>query len=326
MSSSPAALTLKGVSLQAGPRRLLSALDLVLEAGERLVLLGPNGSGKSTLMRVLAGLAEPAAGSVQRPSGPPGMLFQDGALWAHMDVQSHLSFVAPHADPAWIERLLEVLDLVALRARRPEALSGGERVRLALARALAPRPRWLLLDEPLTHLDAQMTEVLRVTLPQLVRELGATSVTVCHSIDELTLFGERALCLSGSGPWWLGSTSEAVLRPPTPILAALSGSGTLLFGRADAGGRAELGLGLLLAAQTPGQRVAAFLEADQVQLVLQSAGARRGQWLGPDGRGGGWVLAEERLLRCRVPVSGAGAAPAPGSTVWLEIRGQPRGL
>src|SRR5262249_38297248 len=134
------ALTLDRVALVAGRRTLVRDLSLELAAGERLVLVGPNGSGKSTLLRAVAGLPPPAAGRFVRPAGPRGMLFQEGALWPHMTVERHLAFVDTRGDVAWRERLLQLLQLQPLRRARPETLSGGERVRLALARALAGRP------------------------------------------------------------------------------------------------------------------------------------------------------------------------------------------
>jgi ABC-type sulfate/molybdate transport systems ATPase subunit len=292
-------LQLEHVALRAGARRLVDDLSLALAAGERLVLVGPNGSGKSTLLRALAGLADPAAGRIRRPPTPPGMLFQDGALWPHMSVERHLQFVDTRRDAAWRERLLDVFGLSALRASRPEALSGGERVRLALARALTDRPAWLLLDEPLAHIDAQFGDTLRSALPVLLDELGATTITVAHDVDDVRLFGERVLCLAGDGSWWCGSAREALERPPTAVLAALSGRGTVLTGVADQNGRADLGLGLSIEGHPAGGRVVAFLDAGQVSFVED--GPFEGCYAAPDHRGGCWVRVDGRLLRCGVP-------------------------
>lgn len=315
-------LALDRVSLQAGGRTLVRELSLSLPDGGRLGIVGPNGSGKSTLLRALAGLAAPAGGAVTRPPGPPGMLFQEGALWPHMGVARHLDFTDPRGDRAWHERLLQRLQLLALRERRPDTLSGGERVRLGLARAFAARPRWVLLDEPLAHLDALFGDLLREVLPELLAETGATLVFVTHEADNLALLAQRVLCLSGEGPWWLGQARTALDTPPTPLLAALSGRGTLLHGLADARGVAPLGLGLEAAGRGAGQGVTAFLEADAVRFGEPVPGALRGELVGADGRGGSWVRVEGRLLRCGDPPGERTA----GSPVALRLHAAPRVL
>jgi ABC-type sulfate/molybdate transport systems ATPase subunit len=301
---------------------LVADLDLALSPGERLIVVGPNGSGKSTLLHALSGLSAPASGRISRPSGPPGMLFQDGALWPHMSVLQHMEFVDASRDGAWHAHLLGMLGLDGLADRRPAALSGGERVRLALARALAARPAWLLPDEPLTHLDAQFGDRLRALLPALIADLGATTVTVVHAVDDVRLLGDRVLCLSGEGPWWLGPTNEAIERPPTPALAALSGRGTLLGGRSDAGGRVDLGLGLVLEGQPPGHDVTAFLDATDVRLGPEGAGTLSGVFVAPDERGGGWVRVDGRLVRTHL----TDGPPAVGTSVGVSIAGAPRAL
>jgi iron(III) transport system ATP-binding protein len=314
-------LVLDRVAVQAGARTLVRDLSLQLAAGERLALLGPNGSGKTTLLRALAGLSAPAAGSIRRPDGPPGMLFQDGALWPHMSVERHLQFVDARGDRAWHERLLERLDLLALRDRRPDTLSGGERVRLGLARAFAPRPTWLLLDEPLAHLDAHFGDLLRELLPELIGELRATTVFVTHEADNVRLLADRVLCLQGAGTAWAGSASAALDAPPTPLLAALSGRGTLLHGTADARGEVPLPFGLSLSGQPAGARVTAFLDAQSVRFA--DNGARlRGEALAPDGRGGCWVRVDGHLLRCGEALGGRAA----GAPVGLVLSAAPRAL
>jgi iron(III) transport system ATP-binding protein len=250
------------------------------------------------------------------------MLFQDGALWPHLSVERHLRFVDPQGDRGWHERLLERLGLLALRERRPDTLSGGERVRLGLARAFAPRPTWLLLDEPLAHLDAHFEDLLRETLPGLLDELGTAAILVTHEPDTVRLTAQRVLCLSGDGSWWLGSTSDALDRPPTPLLAALSGRGTLLEGTADTAGRVALPFGLSLAGCQPGARVSAFLEAETVRFAANGAATLRGTLVAADGRGGSWVRVDGRLLRC----GEAPGARAPGSAVELSLASPPRTL
>jgi len=315
-------LVLDRVSLVAGGRTLVRDLSLRLGAGERLALLGPNGSGKSTLLRALAGLAPPATGRIERPAGPPGMLFQEGALWPHLSVERHLAFVDARGDRPWHELLLSRLRLSGLRRRRPDTLSGGERVRLGLARALAARPAWLLLDEPLAHLDATFGDMLREVLPELVAELRALTVIVTHEADNVRVLADRVLCLSGAGPAWLGTATEALERPPTPLLASLSGRGTLLLGTADESGLAALPFGLSLPGQAAGSPVAAFLDASLVRFAADGAARLSGELVGPDGRGGSWVRVSGRLLRC----GDAPGSRAPGTPLGLVISGSPRPL
>lgn len=315
-------LAVHDLRLTAGDRLLVEDLTWALEPGERLVVVGGNGTGKSTLLGVLAGLDEPAAGRVERPPEPPGMLFQDGALWPHLDVARHLAFVDRHDDPAWRQHLLEAFRLTDLADHRPEALSGGERLRLGLARALASRPTWLLLDEPMAQLDPLLATSLRETLPLLVAECGATQVTITHDPDDVLLFGERLLALGGDGSWWLGDARAALAEPPTPALAAFSDRGTLLSGVADGAGRVDLGLGLVLEGHEPGSRASAFLPEEQVELLGDGGEGLAGTWLAPDRKGGSWLRVDGQLVR-----SGQdGAGRRAGEAVTVRLRGAPRPL
>jgi len=320
-STDDALLRLHDVAVHAGGRVLVEHLDLTLAARERLVVVGGNGSGKSSLLQVLAGLRAPDAGRVDLPPDPPGMLFQDGGLWPHLSVARHLAFVDTHDDTAWRRRLLEVFRLSALADRKPDGLSGGERLRLALARALANRPRWLLLDEPLAHLDPELALGVREVLPLLIDEIGATSVLVTHDPEDVLVFGTRLLALSGHGGSWLGPARVALEAPPTAGLAAFSGRGTLFTARADAAGSCDFGLGLRLEACPPGASVTAFLDAHAVLLADDGFGLAA-RYVAPDRNGGSWLRVDERLLRC---AEGPGGA-RPGDLLHVRIEGRVRRL
>lgn len=211
------AVSTRGLTVEAGGQRILGPLDLDVASGEHLLVVGPSGSGKSTLLRALAGLARPAAGTVElfgRPVStgsrtivPPeareiGYLFQGGALWPHLSVTKTLDFVlscrrVPRAERAGrIARLVELCELRGLEARKPPTLSGGEAQRLALARALAPEPRLLFLDEPLGPLDAELRAELLERLGALDREFGLTTLHVTHDPDEAQAVASRTLRLS----------------------------------------------------------------------------------------------------------------------------------
>jgi|GEM_PF-603307 len=320
----PAAPLLRasGLSLRAGPRLLLQDLELSLAPAEQLVIVGGNGSGKSTLLHVLAGLAEPSAGQVSRPSDPPGMVFQDGAFWPHMSVEAHLAFVDRHDDAPWRERLLDEFALTSLRNKRPASLSGGERLRLGLARALAGRPRWVLLDEPLAHLDRELVGHVRELLPELLAELSAALILVTHDAEDALLFGDRLLSLSGSGGWWLGKARFALESPPTASLAALSERGTVLHAMVGADGNADFGLGLQLDGLPPGQPMSAFLDRAAVSFCGLADADVRGRYVAPDRRGSSWVRVDGRLIRV-----GQGHGPLRrDDEVGLRVHGRPRAL
>jgi len=213
---SGAAVLLRGIAVEAGKTRILGPLDLEVAPGEHLLVAGRSGSGKTTLLRAIAGLARPRAGrlelfGVPASEGPRlllaperrriGFLFQGGALWPHMSCARTLDFAlrasgTPRAEVA--RRRGELLDWVELsgyEGRMPGTLSGGEAQRLALARALAARPRLLLLDEPLGPLDAELRGSLLARLGALQRELELTVVHVTHDPEEAAALASRTLRL-----------------------------------------------------------------------------------------------------------------------------------
>ncbi len=208
-----AAIEVRGliVTTQTG-RRILGPVDLDVAAGEHVLLVGPSGCGKTTLLRAIAGLVTPSAGTValgSRPASAPGrilirpeqrdvgMLFQGGALWPHMSARRTLEFVLRSShSPARRARVAELLALVRLAGaeeRLPATLSGGEKQRLALARALAGEPRVLLLDEPLGPLDSELRADLLAMLARLHEEQGWTTVHVTHDPEEAGGYAARVL-------------------------------------------------------------------------------------------------------------------------------------
>ena len=208
------ALSIEGLSVKVGKTTLLGPVDLELTAGEHVLVVGPSGCGKTTLLRAVAGFAIPATGTIRIDGDvvasarelvvpperrPVGMLFQGGALWPHMTAAKTLRFTLKHAgQPASRDRVRELLAAVRLEdkaKRRPAELSGGEKQRLALARALATRPRMLLLDEPLGPLDAELRGELLETLAQLHEREGWTLLHVTHDPDEARGHATRLVSL-----------------------------------------------------------------------------------------------------------------------------------
>jgi len=217
-----AAVSLHGLTVvvkgEAGDVRILGPLDLEISAGEHILLIGPSGCGKSTLLRAVAGLIEPAQGTIeldgQLASEPGrvviaperrriGMLFQSGALWPHMSAGRALRFALKSsgrpAGDARIAELLELVQLAGYEKRMPATLSGGEKQRLALARAMAPEPRVLLLDEPLGPLDAELRAELLTMLGRLHGELGWTTIHVTHDPTEVEGYAARTVRMTQDG-------------------------------------------------------------------------------------------------------------------------------
>ncbi|ANY14488.1 ABC transporter ATP-binding protein [Bordetella pseudohinzii] len=239
--------------------RALHPLDLRIAGGEILALLGPSGCGKTTLLRLICGLEQGDAGSRVRYGDedvtalPPeargvGVVFQNYALFPNMSVAQNVAYGlrvrgASRAEQA--RRAAEMLALVRLSAfgeRRVSQLSGGQRQRVALARALAIEPRVLLLDEPLTALDAKLREQLRVELAQMLRELGITTIIVTHDQDEAMVLGHRIAVMSAGRLEQIGDAQTLFTQPATDFVAEFFGTlcqvrAELREGRLGAGSR-----------------------------------------------------------------------------------------
>ncbi|MGA6168167.1 ABC transporter ATP-binding protein [Amycolatopsis magusensis] len=265
-------LTAEHLTVRYGSLTAVADASLEIGDGEVLALLGPSGSGKSTLLRAITGLEPLSDGRVcwngTDLSGLPvhrrgfGLVFQDGQLFPHRDVAGNLAFGlrmhrVPKAEHA--ARVAELLELVGLEGygrRRVTELSGGEAQRVALARALAPRPRLLLLDEPLSGLDAELREQLAIDLAALLRRAGVTTLLVTHDQEEAFTLADRVAVLEGGRIRQVGPVREVWRRPVdervarflgvTAFVDATGRDGVLssAFGevRADVEGPVRLGL------------------------------------------------------------------------------------
>ena len=223
-----------------GGAQALRPTTLTVEPGEVLALLGPSGCGKTTLLRVIAGLVDPDRGGriafngedvTARPieQRAVGMVFQHYALFPQMTVQANIGYgLRVRGVPATqIQRRVgEVIDLVRLRGleqRRPAQLSGGQRQRVALARAVAVQPRVLLLDEPLTALDAKLKEALRDELAQLLRALHITAVHVTHDQNEALAIADRLAVMQAGQIVQVGRGEDLYRNPGHPFVAEFLG-------------------------------------------------------------------------------------------------------
>jgi thiamine transport system ATP-binding protein len=205
-------LDVDGLVMRFGDRAVLDHVSLHVADGETVAVLGPSGAGKSTMLRAIAGLLRPDAGTVrldgvditERPAHLRniGLMFQDEQLFPHLDVSANIAFgPRMHRWPASevaarVDELLALVGLPDLAARRVDRLSGGEKKRVALARALAPRPAVLLLDEPLTGLDRELHDRLLGELGDVLQATATTAVLVTHDPDEAAALASRVLAWS----------------------------------------------------------------------------------------------------------------------------------
>jgi ABC-type Fe3+/spermidine/putrescine transport system ATPase subunit len=226
-----------------GAATALAGIDLEVTAGQFAVLLGPSGSGKSTLARVLAGVEHLDSGEISfgarlmgdgRAHVPPerrdlAMVFQDYALWPHLTVLGNVRYALRRRKlPAAKERvrageMLERVGLAAKADRYPHQLSGGEQQRVALARAVVAKPGLLLFDEPLSNLDADLRERLRVEISTLVRESGATAVYITHDQAEAFALADMIGVLDQGRLVQWGPPEVIYRRPATPFVARFTG-------------------------------------------------------------------------------------------------------
>ena len=221
--------------------RALDPLDLVVAAGETLAVLGPSGCGKTTVLRMIAGLEQPDPGGrivigdsdvtrVPTEQRGVGMVFQNYALFPNLSLAANIEYglrVRKH-DPARRKRrvreLLEMMHLTEFADRSVAQLSGGQKQRVALARALAPEPRVLLLDEPLTALDAKLRDALRVELAELLARLQITTVLVTHDQAEAMALGDRVAVMSRRKLEQLGAPEELYGAPRNAFVADFVGT------------------------------------------------------------------------------------------------------
>ena len=235
-----------------GTTRVLEPIDLHIEAGETVVLLGPSGCGKTTTLRLIAGLETPDAGGCVRfgerdvthlpiEKRNVGMVFQSYALFPNMSVAENVGYglkirgIAAAERRRRVDQMLEMMRIAELRDRAIGQLSGGQRQRVALARAIAVEPDVLLLDEPLTALDAKLREALRVEIDSLLRRLGITAVYVTHDQAEAMALGDRIVVMSKGRIAQIGSPREIWFNPADRFVAEFIGTTTPLPGRIEAG-------------------------------------------------------------------------------------------
>lgn len=239
-------LSLEDATVRFGGRAVLDAVGLDVAEHEVVCVLGPSGSGKSTLLRVVAGLQELGAGRVlldgRDQSGVPahrrgvGLMFQDHQLFPQRDVGGNVAFglrmhgASKSEQAARVRELLELVGLPGAAGRAVASLSGGEQQRVALARALAPRPRLLMLDEPLGQLDRSLRERLVVELRELFGRLGTTVLAVTHDQGEAFALADRVVVMRDGRIAQSGTPLEVWQRPADEFVARFLGFDNVVEG------------------------------------------------------------------------------------------------
>jgi iron(III) transport system ATP-binding protein len=223
---------------------VLDSIDLDIAAGELFFLLGPSGCGKSTLLRIIAGLIEPSSGKIlfgdedvtalPTEKRQSAMVFQNYALWPHMSVIENVLFglfvrKTPKADAEKLAReALGMVGMLEYSARRPGELSGGQQQRVALARAIVVRPRVLLLDEPLSNLDAKLRIAMRHEIRSLCKAAGLTAIYVTHDQKEALAMADRMAVLHEGKLQQLGIPRDIYRRPANVFVAGFIGEGNFI--------------------------------------------------------------------------------------------------
>lgn len=319
------AVRIKGLGRRFGDVVAVDSVDLEVRQGEMLTVLGPSGCGKTTVLRLVAGLDTPDAGMIEiggrRVAGggasvPPerrrvGMVFQDVALFPHLTVHDNIGYGLRH-DPdreVRIRELLELIDLPDAGRRMPHHLSGGMQQRVAVARALAPRPDVVLLDEPFSSLDAALRTQLRGDVREILRAAGTAAVFVTHDQDEALTLGDRMAVMVRGRVEQVDAPEVVYGEPATPFVSTFVGTANLVHGEARDG--------------------FALTRFGAVRLVGQGSGGHRGRGLvvlrpehlevieAPDGPadGASWRVLRRRFAGTEILYE---VAAGDGERLWVE--------
>ncbi len=258
MKDEAAHLRLEGVTKRFSAAAAVDGVSLEIPRGSFTTLLGPSGCGKTTLLRTIAGFYEPDEGSIfldsaridQLPAHRRGtaMVFQDYALWPHMTVFDNIAYglrmrqVKPEEVRARVVETMQLVEMPAaeILTRKPSELSGGQQQRVALARALIVRPQVLLLDEPLSNLDAQVRLRLRAEIRRLQRRVGITTVYVTHDQEEALSMSDMVVVMNKGRVMQIGRPEEIYYRPDNAFVAEFLGVTNQLQGKVASDGETVL--------------------------------------------------------------------------------------
>jgi len=285
------AIAIDGVVKRYGAVAAVAGISLAVRDGEFFTLLGPSGCGKTTLLRMVAGFADLDAGAIRFGERridtlPPhrrntGMVFQNYAIFPNLTVAGNVAYglkargIEREAMAGRVERALKLVHLEGYDQRWPHQLSGGQLQRVAIARALVIEPEVLLLDEPLSNLDAKLRVEMRGEIRQLQQQLGITAIYVTHDQEEALAISDRIAVMRAGALEQVGPPAEIYSRPATPFVAEFMGTTNLLTGTVTgvAGERHRIAVGGLElvahgSAHSAGSRVTFSLRPETLRLLL----------------------------------------------------------
>ena len=287
-------VTITGLTKRFGDVAAVAGLDLAVRPGELVALLGPSGCGKTTTLRLVAGFMAPEAGEIRvgervlSSAGfviPPerrrmAMIFQSYALWPHMTVAQNVAYGlrfarTPRAERSGrVDEMLRAVQLAGYGARYPGELSGGQQQRVAVARALVVEPEILLLDEPLSNLDASLREEMRFEIRRLHERFGITTLYVTHDQAEAMVISDRVAVLRGGRVVQVGPPAELFERPRTRFVAEFIDKTNLIDAVADGAAsvaRGPLRLRVAAGGLVPGAAAVVSIRPHQIALAPRAA-------------------------------------------------------
>ena len=331
------ALRVEGIRKSYGPLAALDGITLELAPGGFNTLLGPSGCGKTTLLRILAGFVAPDEGRVHVggrdvTDAPPwerrmGVVFQSYALWPHMTVFDNVGYglrlrrCSRDDVRARVQRALASVGLKGVDGRHPGQLSGGQQQRVALARALVLDPDVLLLDEPLSNVDARLRVEMRRLIRAMQREAGITTVYVTHDQEEALELSDRVAVMSAGRIEQTGPPQEVYRRPRSAAVAAFVGTVTLLDGVVQPDGSllaSGVRLPLALQGAAPGTRVQVALRPEDVEVREREVEGSVAAVVTECAYLGHGFRVRARVAEALDVVAYARAAVEPGQAVWLR--------
>ncbi|HEY5794755.1 MAG TPA: ABC transporter ATP-binding protein [Bosea sp. (in: a-proteobacteria)] len=332
-----------------GDLTVVDDVNIDIADGEFLVLLGPSGCGKTTTLRMVAGFIAPSAGKItigerDVTTLPPwkrncGLVFQSYALFPHMTVAENVAFglemrkISPADRAPRVAEALRLVQLAGFDERYPRQLSGGQQQRVALARALAMEPDVLLLDEPLSNLDAKLRQEVRVEIRDLQRKLGLTTIMVTHDQEEALTMADRLVVMEKGKVRQIGTQRELYEKPADRFVAGFIGRSAFLDGEITAPGRfrtkggveigcaAATGTGAATLALRP-ERIAVAGDAQGLHNHFQ-ARVEHASYLGALLDIDVSLSGSDRML-LQIPNKAGVAEPKPGETItigWAEDAG-----
>jgi iron(III) transport system ATP-binding protein len=339
-------LSISHLSVKLGEREIISDLSFDLRQGEIASLLGPSGCGKTTLLRAIAGLIQPTSGTIRFGSQlvgvssvvlPPnkrgtGYVPQQGALFPHLNVAKNISFgldrelYTKKQISEITEEMINLIGLPGFENRLPSQLSGGQQTRVALARALAIKPKLILLDEPFSALDAVLRDELRSEVVGLLRKLGSTAILVTHDREEALVSSDRVILMRSGRVVQDGTPEEVYEAPISPEIAASTGDVLVLGAQKLNDGQTRYPLSLSGIAEVGSDTGYVVIRPEEIQVSSTSVDGIEGSLIHIDYYGHDAMLTVE-VLNSPTPIKARVVGPTQfvlGQKVYLKHIGPVR--